>query len=60
MEFIDIIDHNTGNKSCKALVLKNDWDRPYYVDLFNETDLRNIDKENYYTTHHLFANMHNT
>ena len=55
IEFIDIIDHNTGNKSCKALVLKNDWDKPYYVDLFNETDLRNIDKEDYYTTSHLFA-----
>ena len=55
IEFIDIIDHNTGNKSCKALVLKNDWDFPYYIDLFNETDLRNIAKEDYYTTPLLFA-----
>ena len=55
VEFIDIIDHNTGNKSCKALVLKNDWDEPKYLDLFNETDLHNIDKEDYYTTSHLFA-----
>lgn len=55
IEFVDITDHNTGNKSCKALVLKHDWNFPYYIDLFNETDLCNIDKEDYYTTSHLFA-----
>lgn len=55
IEFIDIIDHNTGNKSCKALVLMSDCDMPYYIDLFNETDLRNIAKEDYYTTDYLFA-----
>ena len=55
IEFLDIIDHNTGNKSCKALVIKNDWDSPYYVDLFNETDLYNIDKNDYYTTPYLYT-----
>lgn len=55
VEFIDIIDYNTGNKSCKALVLVPDHDTPYYIDLFNEIDLRNIAKEDYYTTDYLFT-----
>lgn len=55
IEFIDIIDHNTGNKSCKALVLLPNCEFPYCIDLFNEADLRNIAKENYYTTDYLFT-----
>ena len=55
IEFVDMIDHNTGNKSCKALVLIPDCEFPYYIDLFNEIDLKNIDKEDFYTTPYLFA-----
>lgn len=55
IEFIDIIDHNTGNKSCKALLLTSDCECPYYVDLFNESDLRMIDKDDYYSTYYLYA-----
>lgn len=55
VEFLDIVDAQTGNKSCKALIVTSDCERPYYVDLFNETDLMNIDKDDYYSTYYLFA-----
>ena len=55
IEFIDVIDYITGIKSCKAIVLKNNWDSPQYIDLFNENDLSNVDIEDYYTTSHLFT-----
>lgn len=55
IEFVDITDNQTGTKSCKALVLAYDSEFPYYIDLFNEADLSNIDKDDYYSTDYLYA-----
>lgn len=55
IEFIDLLDINTGDIQYKALLLKKEFNAPIIVDLFSEIDLQNIKKETMYDNSELYS-----